>query len=303
MLQQVADFNDLSPALLKKLQEKVNSFGKVVRYRFDIEQENPDKTFYNGKTIFPNIYTLDPTVFTITDKDEDRAGKSKSKKVALIKSHEPNGTGGYKTEFIKIRVPAAARGQLRLNLEDPEDIAKCMAIEMHPKLKGGMFEDKQRHGVMNRIDDVVEAKQQTAERNTKRLALNAVADMDENALIVFADGMQWDSTQDPDVLRNLAEELAEIDPAHFNDLMAGKKLEYRATIKQAIDREVITYDPATYGYSWAGNKQVITLLSPNGEGSEVDKFATFLETGGTKAEEAYKKIKQLVKEVKKPVTA
>jgi len=301
MLQQVADFNDLSPALLKKLQEKVNSFGKVVRYRFDIEQENPDKTFYNGKTIFPNIYTLDPTVFTITDKDEDRAGKSKSKKVALIKSHEPNGTGGYKTEFIKIRVPAAARGQLRLNLEDPEDIAKCMAIEMHPKLKGGMFEDKQRHGVMNRIDDVVEAKQQTAERAAKRKAQNAVSDMNDDDIKRLADALEQDSTQDPVVLRNWAEELSEIDFTFFNELVEGKKIEYQALVKQAIDREIITFDPAEYKFTWTGNKQIITVLSPAGEESHVVKLAEWLQVGGDKATDITTKLKGLVNNKKASV--
>jgi hypothetical protein len=298
MLQQIAEYNDISSELLKKLQDKIESFGKVVKYRFDIEQENPDKTFYNGKTIFPGIYTLRPAVFNITDNDEKRAGKSKFKKIALIKSHESNGTGGYKTEFIKIRVPATARGQLRLNLETPEDIAKCMLIELHPKLSGGMFADKETRPLINRIDDVQEARTQTEERAEKRKAANAVADMDEKSLIQFADAMNWDSTQDPVVLRNLAEELADDDPKFLNDLVSNKTFEIRAIVKQALDREIIAYDPVEYKITWAGNKQTITVLSPSGEQSEIVKFAEYLHTGGLKAEEALKKITQLVKEKK-----
>ncbi len=298
MLQQIAEYNDLSPELLKKLQDKIESFGKVVKYRFDIEQENPDKTFYNGKTIFPGIYTLRPAVFNITDNDEKRAGKSKFKKIALIKSHESNGTGGYKTEFIKIRVPATARGQLRLNLETPEDIAKCMLIELHPKLSGGMFADKETRPLINRIDEVSEARQQTDERAAKRKAQNAVADMTDKDLVQFADALSWDSTQDPIVLRNLAEELAESDAAYFNDLVADKTFEIRAIVKQALDREIISYDPVEFKFSWAGNKQVIAVVSPSGEESEVVKLSSILHSGGTKMEEALKKITQLVKEKK-----
>lgn len=298
MLNQIAEYNDLSPKLLKKLQDKIASFGKVVKYRFDIEQPNPDKDFYNGKTIFPGIYTLDPTVFNITDNDEDRAGKSKFKKIALIKSHESNGTGGYKTEFIKIRVPASARGQVRLDLENPEDIAKCMLIELHPKLKGGMFADKERRPVVNRIDEVVEAKTQTEERAAKRKAANAVADMTDEDLKRFADALSWDSTQDPIVLRNLAEELAESDAGYFNDLISNKTFEIRAIVKQALDREIISYDPVELKFSWSGNKQTIAVVSPSGTESEVVKFAEVLNSGGTKMEEALKKITQLVKEKK-----
>ena len=301
MLQVIAEFNDLSPILLKKLQEKVASFGKVVRYRFDIEQENPDRTYYNGKIIFPNSYTLDPTVFNITDKDEKREGKSQFKKIALIKSHEPNGTGGYKTEFIKIRVPAASRGIVRLDLENPDDIAKCMVLELHPKMKGGIFADKEKRAVFSRIDDVVEAQQQSLERAEKRKAQNAVADMDEQALIQFCDAMMWDSTQDPIILRNLAEEQAEIDPKSLNDVINSKTYEVRAIIKQAIDREIITYNQAELKFSWTGNGQTIGIVSPNGEENEIVKFAEILQTGGAKMDEALKKITQLVKSVKKQV--
>lgn len=298
MLQQIAEYNDLSPALLQKLQEKINSFGKIVRYRFDIEQDNPDKTFYNGKTIFPGVYTLRPAVFNITDNDENRAGKSKFKKIALIKSHESNGTGGYKTEFIKIRVPAAARGQLRLDLETPEDIAKCMLLELHPKINGGLFQDKNTIPVFSRIDDVQEARTQTEERAAKRKAQNAVADMDEKSLLKFADALGWDSTQDPVILRNLAEELADDDPNFLNDLITDKTFEIRAIVKQALDREIITYDPIEFKFTWTGNKQTIAVVSPSGTESEVVKLAEILHSGGNKMEETLKKITQLVKEKK-----
>lgn len=302
MLKQVAEYNDLSPALTKKLEERIKSFGKVVRYRFDIEQENPDKTFYNGKTIFPGIYTLDPTVFDITDNDENRDGKSKFKKIALIKSHESNGTGGFKTEFIKIRVPAQARGILRLELDNPEDIAKCMVLEMHPKLKGGLFSDKNRVQVINRVDENSEAVQATKERSEKRKALNAVEDMTDEELIKLADALGWDSTKALVILRNDAEQLAETDYSFFNELVSGKKIEYQSLVKQALDREIIIFDAGDYKFTWAGNKQVITVLSPVGADTNIEKMAEWLQVGGDKATEVYTKLKGLVNN-KKAATA
>ena len=41
LLQQTAHYNDLSPQLRKELEEKIASFGKQVRYKFDISNPNP----------------------------------------------------------------------------------------------------------------------------------------------------------------------------------------------------------------------------------------------------------------------
>lgn len=299
MLKQVGQYNDLSPALLKKLEEKINSFGNVVLYRFDIENENPDKTYYNGKTIFPGRYTLDPAVFTITDTEETRPEKSKTKTVALIKSYDyKDEIKGYKAEFNKVRVSAPARGILRLDLTTDEDKETCFYMELHPKLSGGMFFDKSRIAVVSRIDEEKEATKATQDRAEKRKALNAVADMSYSDLQNFADGMGWDSTRKESVIRNDAEELSETDPKYFNDIIGSKKLEFLTLVKQAIDREIITYDPAEHKFSWAGNKQIITTVSPMGDKSDNDKLAEWLLTAGAATAT---KIKSLVADKKSAV--
>lgn len=301
MLQQLGNYNDISPKLMEKLEKRIEGFGKTVRYRFDIEQENPDKTFYNGKTIFPSIYTLNPTVFTITDKLEDRAGKSKTKTIALISSHEQNDRGGYDTRFKKIKVPGGMRGILRLELENEEDRAVCMALELHPKLKGGDFADSNRFQVISRVDENAQATTQRAERSAKLMALNAAQGMSDKDLVSFADAMQWDSSQNIEILRNMAEELAEGDAAFFNDLVSGKKIEFQALVRQAQNKGLISFDPAEYKFTWTGNKQIITVLSPTGEKSELEKMAEWLQVGGEKATEVAKKLKSLVNDKKEVV--
>lgn len=303
MLQQSGQYNDLSPKLLDRLTKRIEGFGKTVRYRFDIEQENPDKTYYNGKTIFPQMYTLDPTVFNIIDKDEDRPGKSKTKKIALLKKYEDKGSHGIEVEFTKIRIAAARRGILRLELDKEEDVAMAMILELHPKLSGGDFADADKRQVVSRIDEQADAATSIKERSDRRKALNAVEDMDYAALVQFADAVGFDSTQTESVLRNLTEELAESDSGYFNDLIAGKSIEIQALVKQAIDRDILTYEPVEGKLTWTGNKQLITVVSPMGTESEIVKIASFLHTGGNKADEVYKKLKSLVADAKKPVTA
>ncbi len=298
MLQKVGIYNDLSKGLLDKLQKRIDGFGSTVRYRFDIERENPDKTFYNGKTIFPQTYTLDPTIFKITDKD-DATGKPKSVSIAIIKSYEQNDKGGMNITFGKVRVKASQRGMLRLELDKDEDREMCMYIELQPKLSGGDFSDPTKHQVITRVDEQAEASTRRDERNARLKAMRVAEGMSKKEVIDFCDAMQWDSSQKENVLRDLVEDLAENEPDFFNDLVESKDLEYRAVIKQALNKGVIGFDPGEYKIFWAGNKMTITVLTPAGEKNEVEKFADWLISGGEKTDDIFKKIKSLIGATKK----
>ena len=113
LLEQVQHFNDLSPKLREELVNKIQAFGKTVRYKFNIANRNPDPSKHNGEFIWPRIYTLDPTVFNITDPYEDRAGKQKLKRIALVDGVDDT---GKPNRFRKIRVEERYAGELKLNL-------------------------------------------------------------------------------------------------------------------------------------------------------------------------------------------
>lgn len=289
MLQETGKFNKLSPELLKKLEDRISSFGQSVRYRFDIEQANPDPEKYNGKTVFPSMYTLKPATFTITDKIKGADGKEKPSvvNVGLIKDTDDKGNP---TSFIKIRITAGMRGILRLELDKEEDRAMCMFIELNPKLSGGDFSDPSKFQVISRIDESKVADTQRKERSARLKAMAAAENMSFEEIKNFADAMQWDSSEKENVLRNSIEALAQDDPAFFNELVEGKDIQYRAVVKQALDKKIIIFDPAEYKFTWSGNKQNIAILSPIGEKNEVEKLADFLQTGDTKI---FEKLKSL----------
>lgn len=298
MLQQIGMYNDLSKSLIEKLEERIEGFGKVVRYRFDIERENPDKTFHDGKYIFPNMYTLDPTIFKISDKD-DVTGKTKTKTIALIQEYKYDDRNNIEFKYRKIRIQGGQRGIIRLDMENDIDRETCMYLELHPKLNGGDFSDKDKVAVFKRIDENAEAVEKTEERGTRRKAMNIAGEMSEKQIRDFAAAMSWDETQPPLVLKNMVEDLAETDSKFFADLVEGKEIEYRSTIKQAVDKGIIIFDPADYKYIWVGNNMTIAVLSPAGSKSELEKFSEWLQHGN---EETYNKIKSLTKADKK-VTA
>ena len=300
MLQKIGIYNDLSKSLIDKLEKRLESFGKVVRYRFEIERENPDKTYHDGRYIFPNMYTLDPTNFKISDKD-DATGKTKTITIALVKDYKYDERNNLQITYRKVRVNGGQRGILRLDLENDEDRETCMFLELHPKISGGEYADKDKVPVFKRIDENAEATAKTEDRSIRRKAMNIAGEMKENELRSFADAMNWDSSMPLLVLKNMVEDLAETDSKFFSDLVSSKEIEYRSAIKQAVDKSVISFDPADYKYIWVGNNMTIATLSPVGEKSELEKFSEFLQTS-EKGEEIYNKIKSLTKADKK-VTA
>jgi hypothetical protein len=296
-LENFAHINDISQELRDKLEQKVRSFGKTVRYKFDIAKPNPDPSKYNGDVIFPNMYTLDPTRFTIQDPYENRAGKSKAKLVALVDDTSINDKG-VPERYKKVRVMGRSRSILSLNVQDnQDDFYMAMFLEMHPKLKGGEFADKNAHQVVSRIDENAAARNARTERSERLKALNIAQAFSDSELIDFADAMQWDSSEDIEVLRNKVEELADTNPIYFNDFVASKAVEYQSLIRQAINKSLIQFITGEYKYVWAGNQQTITVLSPAGNKKPIEKLSEWLQTSGDKGEDVYKRLKSLVKGV------
>lgn len=298
-LENFAHFNDLSPKLREELEQRVESYGKTVRYKFDIAKPNPDPSRYNGDVVYPNMYTLDPTKFTLQDSYENRDGKSKTKNIALVDDGYINDKG-VPERFKKVRISASSQSILKLNTQDNrDDFYMAMLLELHPKLKGGKFADKNMHPMISRIDENAAAREQRTERSERLKALNVAQAMSDEELINFADAMQWDSSENSEIVRNQVEELADTNPIYFNDLVQSKAIEYQSLIKQGINKDLISFDGGAYRFVWTGNQQTITVLSPSGKQNEIQKLSEWMQTSGNKGDDFYKKLKSLVKGGKK----
>ena len=298
-LENFAHFNDLSPKLREELEQRVESYGKTVRYKFDISKPNPDPSRYNGDVVYPNMYTLDPTKFTLQDSYENRDGKSKTKNIALVDDGYINDKG-VPERFKKVRISASSQSILKLNIQDNrDDFYMAMLLELHPKLKGGKFADKNMHPMISRIDENAAAREQRTERSERLKALNVAQAMSDEELINFADAMQWDSSENSEIVRNQVEELADTNPIYFNDLVQSKAIEYQSLIKQGVNKDLISFDGGAYRFVWTGNQQTITVLSPSGKQNEIQKLSEWMQTSGNKGDDFYKKLKSLVKGGKK----
>lgn len=311
MLENVKGWNDLSPALRKKLDDRIDSLGKKVRFKFDIKKKNPDPEKKQGEWLYPFIYTLDPITFNITDALEKsevkgRETASRFKKIGIIETVKEN---GEPERFRRIRVTEMEKGELVFDATKSEDRENIAYILLHPKLADGDFQDIEKVPVITLVDEYKLANEERLERTARKKAMDAAEEMSDKEVIEFADAMSggndviWDSSQEPSILRNEIEKLAEKEPKFFNDLVEGKAIKYQAVIKKALSKNIIAYDPAEFKFTWASNSQTIQVLSPVGDKNEIEKFAEVLMAGGAKMEETYKKIKGLVEPSKEKLPA
>lgn len=280
-------YNNISDKLREELKKKIESFGATARYKFNISHPNPDKTLHSGKTVvWPAIYTLKPTVFTIVDPHDNQR-----KNIALYNGLDNEG----RPRFKKIKVNAVAEGNYSLDLTDPDNQEIACVLELHPRLVGGQFKDKNRMQMIVRIDEKKLAEEKRTERSERSKAINKAQEMSDKQVVEFADAMVWESGVEPSILRDRIEEMAEATPKIFNDLMEGKSVEYRAVVKRALDNKVIAFDPAEWKFIWTASQDTLTVLQQADGKNEVEQLAEFLMTGGDKADKTYTRIKSLLK--------
>jgi hypothetical protein len=296
MLEKIGTWNDITDELRAELEKKVDSMGTRIRIKFHISHPNPDPEKYNGPIVWPSSYALDPITFRIVDPYEKRPGKSKSKLIGLIDEIEDKNGQEVPKTFHRVRVLIRHLGILSFDPTNQSDRYFLMYLLLHPKLMLGKFLDKNRKQMFEFVDEKKEAIEGRERRNVKAKALHAATNMSEQQVRDFASAMVWDETEDPDMLRNKVEEVAEINPEMFSDLINGKQLEYQAVIKRALDKLIIGYNPSEQNFIWPQNQQVFASLNPTlTEKNPVERLAEWVMTGGQKNEEVYKKIKALVK--------
>lgn len=295
MLEHEGDYNDLSPKLRKILEERVNSFPKTVRYKFNLAHKNPDPQQYNGAIVYPSLYNLDPIQWKITDKDEDRPSRQKLKNIGIVVSSLKDDRGNPAYKFLRIKVRDIDKGILRFDMTDEEDKTKVAALELHPKNGNGLFPNAQMVSMFKRIDESQLAAEKRAERSARKTALDIVESMSDKEVADFADAMIWDSTEEPNLLRNRVEEFAETEPDSFNALVSSDKMKVKALIKKGIDNRILSHNQAEGSLAWTSTgQQIISLGLSNDEKNDVERFADWMIESGQKGDVAFKKLKSMI---------
>ncbi len=290
MLRPIDQYNQFSPALRKTLNELRASFGKTVRYKFYIAQKNPDAEHVAaGEYIYPGLYSLTPTTYSVLD-----PGDGAYKDVGMTSDKIRNTTSEVQElHFRRIEVVERDRGIITLDLTSQRDVEAFEYIEMHPKLEGGMFRDKNYPAMVARIDDLKEAKTKLKARELRVTALMVASKMAEQEVRDFAAAMNWNEFQDLDILREKLTALAESDPEFFKKFVDDPQMESKAVVKRALDSNTIAWIPVENKFVWGTNGATIAMLDRIENGNYIDQMADWF-MSHKNGQEVYKKIKSAI---------
>lgn len=268
-------YNKFSPKFKKEIQDKIKSYGKSVRYKFNISKTNPDPEKKNGAVIYPGRWSLSPAVYSFTE-----PGATESFNVGLVLTQNDK---GVPTRFKKIQVDAEEKGVLVFDTTSKsEDVMDMLVyLELRPDNGNGEYKHDAQWYPFERIDEQKASKEERDARSIRKKAMDLAEKMSDAEILEFADAMVWDKSLSPDVLRNNVEAMAETQSQFFLDNANTKKMKLQALVRRAVDNKIIEYNPSECSFSFAGNKQVIAVLSPAGEKGEYEKMADWLLNGDT----------------------
>lgn len=288
MLKQLKDYNNLSPELRKRLTENREIAGKFVKYKFYISHKNPDGQKTGGEYIYPQIYTLTPVTYTIID-----PGDKTPKLIGMAQSIDRSRYPLEEVVIKRIEVPERFQGILTLDMTYPEHWEMFEIMEMHPKLEGGMFRDKNIPAMFARVDDLKEAKTKLQRRELRSTALMVATRMQEKEVRDFAAAMNWNELEDLDILRDKLTKLADEDPEFFRKFVDDPAIEYKAILRRGLDANVIAWIPLENKFVWVSNGATVAMLERVEGDKYFDKMAEWFMVHKN-GQETFKKIKSLL---------
>jgi hypothetical protein len=285
MLAEQGTFNRLPKKLRDMLEKELETMPKVVKFKFNISNPNLDPDNYNKVSeIWPSLYNLPQTTFNYVDPET-----KKNIQVGIVEMVDDK---GQPTKFRKIQLWARDKGELKLNLEMPDDLDKWALLELHPRNLAGKNRDKTKQGVFYRVDEIKEASTRTRERSKKKEAILVSTSFSDEEIRDFACAMNWSEHEDIAILRDKVETLAEQEVDLFCSVVNAGNMEWKATVKRAFDKQILIYHPVENKITLAQSGNTVAMLE-NPEKNEVEGLVDILRHGKDGAAR-YEVIKKLV---------
>lgn len=116
------------------------------------------------------------------------------------------------------------------------------------------------HALFYPIDEVAISNKIEREANVLRDALNVVTELDAHSIKSIADSLNFPEMFDAKVLKSNVTTWAMENPEDFLKLYADPTTMVKADVKRAIDKGMLTYDPAGHRILWTKGNAVIATF-------------------------------------------
>lgn len=148
--------------------------------------------------------------------------------------------------------------------------------------------DESKEIIFEQVDEAAKSVKESKQRNLKREALNAAADLSPEEVRNYCAALGQDDTRKVEILRNELEEFADNDPEGFLALLDNKQAVMKATLNRAINKGVIKFDSEQSKFTWP-NGEVILVVSRTTGGDNVEELMAYCATNA-KGEKVYQTI-------------
>lgn len=283
-------FNNLSETLQKKLNDLKKQYGPTLQFKLLngklFEQPIPGTTgAFEKKMVYNSAFEL-PCRDTIVDPETGLPVH-----LAVITDWDDNENPKYDTSKI---IKGSDEGRFDLSLSNPADIRWIDFLLLSSFLRDNNTEG---NPLVELIDSRKNAKKGIAKFNDKKNAIIAAGSMTDDQIKEFSAAIGWDETEHLEVLRNRVFEMSENSTDLFKDLFESGHVKYRAVLKRAITKGIVTYNVDAGTLAFAGNGETFATLDKNSQRLYLEQFGEWVLTHPN-GQEVFKTLETLVNKKK-----
>ena len=270
-------YNNVSKELLDSTKLKP---GETVVYRL---HDLPEHPFIPGAKAIPSVRQV-PVVDQIYDSTTESY-------IDIAAVRAVNSEGEHTFHDLSFRIESA--GELRLVG------GRGVDQEIHSYLKlcnynvSNPDRDSTKEAIFEFVDESAKSDVERKQRNIKREALNAAADLTADDVRNYTAALGRDDSGKLEVLRNHLEDMADKSPADFLDLIGNKQALMKATINRALNKGVIVFNEEQSRFSWPNGEAILTVARTTG-GDNVEELISFC-VSSAKGEKVYQTIQSKAK--------
>lgn len=265
-------FNNVSPELIAKTKLKP---GEQAVYRVSGITRNP---MDESKWAIPAAKNV-----PITDQIYDPI-KEDYVDIAAVRSVAPDGTH----TFHEIYFFANQGGYLILLGGRAADQEIHTYLQLCNYNGSNPTRDTSKEIIFEMVDEEAKSDKERRQRNLKREALNAAADLSPEEVRNYIAALGQGDTRKVEVLRNDLETMADNDPKAFLDLINNKQAVMKATLNRALNKGVIKFDSEQSRFTWPNGEIILTVSRTTG-GDNVEELVGYCESN-PKGEKVYQTI-------------